>query len=91
MSLNTESKVFERLVFKHVFHDFRDNDTLTSLQSGFILGPCLSQLSMEFFLLRNVEMPPIVGILKFMSGKNITVRPKEPNAECLDIFILMSS
>lgn len=36
--LNSESKVFERLVFKHLFNHLRDNDILTSLQSGFIPG-----------------------------------------------------
>ena len=36
--LNTPSKVFERLVFKHLFNHFRDNNILTSLQSGFIPG-----------------------------------------------------
>ena len=41
-----------------------------------LLGPeliklisCSTQLSMEFFLLINVKMPIIVGILTFMSGK----------------------
>ena len=36
--LNAESKVFERLVFKHLFHHLRDNNILTPLQSGFIPG-----------------------------------------------------
>ena len=36
--LNTAGKVFERLVFKHLFNHFRDNNILTSLQSGFIPG-----------------------------------------------------
>ena len=31
---------------------------------------CSTQLSMKFFLLINVKMPTIVGILIFMSGKN---------------------
>ena len=30
---------------------------------------CSTQLSMKFFLLINVKMPTIVGILTFMSGK----------------------
>ena len=34
------------------------------------LFSCLTQLSMKFFLLINVKMPTIVGILTFMSGKN---------------------
>ena len=39
----------------------------------FITGPAFffhAQLSMEFFLLINVKMPIIVGILIFMSRKN---------------------
>ena len=36
--LNSESKVFERLVFKHLFNHLRDNNILTPLQSGFIPG-----------------------------------------------------
>ena len=32
------------------------------------LFPCSTQLSMKFFLLINVKMPTIVGILTFMSG-----------------------
>ena len=33
-------------------------------------GPKVTQLSMKFFLLINVKMPTIVGILTFMSRKN---------------------
>ena len=36
--LNAELKVFERLVFKHLFNHLRDNNILTPLQSGFIPG-----------------------------------------------------
>ena len=36
--LNSEDKVFERLVFKHLYNHLRDNNILTSLQSGFIPG-----------------------------------------------------
>ena len=47
---------------------------------------------MKVFLLINVKMPTIVGILIFMSRKNSILgglfEPK--NAEFLDIFILMS-
>ena len=34
------------------------------------LCSCSSQLSMKFFLLINVKMPTIVGILTFMDRKN---------------------
>ena len=46
---------------------------------------------MKFFLLINVKMPTIVGILTFMSGKNSILGLSEPKkAEFLDICILMS-
>ena len=32
--LNAEAKVFYRLVFKYLFNHFRDNNLLSSLQSG---------------------------------------------------------
>ena len=36
--LSNLDKVFERLVFKHLFNHLRDNNILTSFQSGFIPG-----------------------------------------------------
>ena len=46
---------------------------------------------MNFFLLINVKMPTIVGVLTFMSGKNSILDLFEPKkAEFPDIFILMS-
>ena len=36
--LNSEDKGFERLVFKYLYNHLRDNNILTSLQSGFIPG-----------------------------------------------------
>ena len=63
-----------------------------------VLGPeviknfsCSTQLSMKFFLLINVKMPTIVGILTCMSGKNSMLGLSEPKkAELLDISTLMS-
>ena len=52
-----------------------------------VLGPgpdviklfsCSTQLSMKFFLLINVKMPAVVGILTFMSGKNSILGFPEP-------------
>ena len=43
------------------------------------LFSCSSQLSMKFFLLINVKMPTIVGILAFMSGKKSILGLSEPN------------
>ena len=39
---------------------------------------CSTQLTMKFFLLINVKMPLIVGILTFMSRKNIMLGISEP-------------
>ena len=39
---------------------------------------CSTQLSMKFFLLINVKMPTIVGILTFMSRKNSILSLSEP-------------
>ena len=39
---------------------------------------CSTQPSMKFFLLINVKMPTIVGILTFMSGKNSILGLSEP-------------
>ena len=36
--LNAEVKVFERLIFKHLFNHLQENSFLTSLQSGFMPG-----------------------------------------------------
>ena len=36
--LNTIGKAMEKIVHKHLFNFFRDNNTLTSLQSGFVPG-----------------------------------------------------
>ena len=55
------------------------------------LFSCSTELSMKIFLLINFKMPPIVGILAFMSGKISILGLSEPTkAEFLDIFILMS-
>ena len=43
------------------------------------LFSCSTQLSMKFFLLINVKMPKIVGILTFMSGKYSILGLSEPN------------
>ena len=51
------------------------------------LCSCSTQLSLKFFLLINVKMPTIVGILIFMSRKNSILSLSEPKkAEFLDIF-----
>ena len=52
-----------------------------------------AQLSMNFFLLINVKMPTVVGILTFMSRKNSILglsEPEKKKVEFLYIFILMN-
>ena len=47
--LNSGAKVFERLIFKHLYNHIRDNNLLTSLQSGFITGDStINQLTCTF-------------------------------------------
>ena len=45
-------------------------DEVLMMSSGLKLFSCSTQLSMKFFLLVNVKIPTIVGILTFMSRKN---------------------
>ena len=67
---------------------------ISGLSLGIIPGPeviklfsCSTQLSVKFFLLINVKMPIIVGILTFMGGKNSILNLSEPKkAEFIDIF-----
>ena len=55
------------------------------------LFSCSTQLSMKFFLLINVKMPTIVGILTFISRKIASQTYLIlKNAEFLDILILAS-
>ena len=66
---------------------------LFAVQSGpeiIKLVSCSAQLSINFFLLINVKMPTIVGILTLMSRKNSFLGLSETkNAEFLDSFILI--
>ena len=52
------------------------------------LFSCSTQVNMKFFLLINVKIPTIVGILTFMNNrKNSILGLSEPKkAEFLDIF-----
>ena len=42
------------------------------------LFSCSTQFSMKFFLLINVKMPTVVGILTFMNRKNSIMSLSEP-------------
>ena len=44
---------------------------------------CATQLSMKYFLLINVKMPTIVGVLTLMSRRNNTLGLYEPENCCI--------
>ena len=46
-----------------------------------------TQQSMKFFLLINVKMPAVVGILTFMSGKNSILGLSEPKKRPAEFFL----
>ena len=46
------------------------NDEQANRPQGYKTFSCSTQLSMKFFLLINVKMPTIVGVLTFMNRKN---------------------
>ena len=48
--------------------------------------PCSVQLSMTFFLLINVKMPIIVGVLTFMSRKNSILGLSEPENSPISLY-----
>ena len=49
---------------------------------------CPTQLSMKFFLLINVEMPTVIGIITLISRKNNILGLSEPK-KCLIFYILI--
>ena len=60
------------------------------LVQGYNFFFMLNSIEYDFFLLINVKMPTIFGILKFMSGKNSILGLSEPKkAEFLDIFLYL--
>ena len=50
-----------------------------------------TQLCMKFFLLINVKMPTIVGILTFMSGKNSILCLSEPKISRVSWYFMLMS
>ena len=67
-------------------------DCISSWLEVIKLFSCSTQLRMKFFMLINVKMPTIVGILTFVSWKNNILGLSEPKkkAEFLNIFIFMN-
>ena len=83
--------MFYNLGTRLLSQKFPHNYKWLSGPEAIILFSCSTQLSMKSFLLINVKMPTIVGILTFMGRKNsIPDFPESEKAEFLDIFILMS-
>ena len=63
--------------------DYTKNETsimkvITKLGPEVLKKSCSTQLSMNVFLLINVKMPTIVGILTFMARKHSILRLSEP-------------
>ena len=56
---------------------------------GYKTFSCSTQLSMKFFLLINVKMPTIVGILTFMSVKNSILGLSEPKKTIFLMFLYL--
>ena len=89
---------FDRLKQLHVRSSFgslrntaQEQEASDIRLRGYKLFSCSNQLSMNFFLLINVNKPIIDGILTFMSGKIAFLAYLGlKKAEFLDIFILMS-
>ena len=88
----------------HISHPFKMPHFSSLLNATFVLLPgpevnkrffifsCSFQLSMEFFLLINVEMPTFVGISTLWAGKIAFLASLSlKNAQFIDIFILMST
>ena len=60
----------QRLQFSSEINIFSPNDVKSSGPKVIKLFSCSTQLSMNFFMLIDVEMPTIVSISTFMSRKN---------------------
>ena len=70
---------------RHVRHKHLDNSSNT--QTPWLLKySCSTQLTMKFFLLINVKMPTINGILTFMSKKNSILGLSEPKKSWLSWY-----
>ena len=78
----------DRAVLFYYFNTLFRRIFISFLSANQKPGPEVIKL---FFLLINVKMLQIVGILTFMNGKNSILGLSEPKkAEFLDSFILMS-
>ena len=77
MRMHIDFKVHrEKSNFRHVGKLFAIE--AKDLARGYKAFSCSAQLSIKFFLLINVKMPTIIGILTFMSGKNSILGLSEP-------------
>ena len=67
--LSNLDKVFERLVFKHLFNHLPDNNILTSFQSGFILETLLltNSLSCIIHFARHLMLAKKFGLFFFVT------------------------
>ena len=71
MIVTISLSVFIFLIIKDICNNMKTAKSERRVVPGVIkFFSCSTQLNMKFFLLINVKMPTIVGILTFMSGKN---------------------
>ena len=60
------------------FNASPNSETIVSRGPEVVKMSCSTQLTMNFFLLINIKMPTIVGILTFVSWKNSNLGLSEP-------------
>ena len=66
------------MLFKQHRIKVHEHTSTESRPRGYKKNSCSTQLSMKFFLLINVNMPTVVGILIFMSRKCSIIGFAEP-------------
>ena len=83
--LNSEDKLLERLVFKYLFNHLRDNNLLSSLQSGFLPGGGWSGGAMVLGKLPVPGRPTVWMIV----GQGPIALAVGAGGGCLDVFTLL--
>ena len=83
LSCQVRSKMRDMISFicHQLWHEHLSSFRFSPRPEVIKLFSCSTQLSIKFFLLINIKMPIIVGILRFMSRKNSILSLSEP-AKC---------
>ena len=73
--LNPENKIFERLVFKHLYNHLHQNNLLSSLQYGFIPGgSTVSHLTYLYnTFCQALDVGKKVHVITFLSESDILI------------------